>query len=133
MTRAFLLAAACIGLAGCNAGGGAPNANLPAMNVAFTWCSGTPAFTIGNIPATAKMLSFRMIDQQAPGYNHGGGTVPASGKATQTIIVRRLERLLHRAGTCRRLRSMTINGRSRLWMPADSPSRQAGRPEKFPE
>lgn len=85
MTRAFLLAAACIGLAGCNAGGGAPNANLPAMNVAFTWCSGTPAFTIGNIPATAKMLSFRMIDQQAPGYNHGGGTVPASGKATQTI------------------------------------------------
>lgn len=55
------------------------------MNLAFTWCSGSPQFAIGNIPATAKTLSFRMIDQQAQGYNHGGGTLPASGKPTQAV------------------------------------------------
>jgi phosphatidylethanolamine-binding protein (PEBP) family uncharacterized protein len=85
MRRAFFLAVACVGLAGCNAGGSAPSANLPMMNVAFNWCSGSPAFTVGNIPATAKTLSFRMIDQQAQSYNHGGGTVPATGKPTQSI------------------------------------------------
>lgn len=86
MFRTILVTAACLGLAGCNAGGSAPSANLAALNVAFKWCgSGSPEFTIGNIPAVAKTLNFRMIDQQAQGYNHGGGTVPAVGKSTQVI------------------------------------------------
>lgn len=86
MLRTLFVAATCLGLAGCNASGSAPSANLPALNVAFKWCGGgSPDFTVGNIPATAKTLNFRMIDQQAQGYMHGGGTVPASGKASQSI------------------------------------------------
>jgi len=86
MIRHLIWAAAGLLLVGCNAGGGAPNANLPALSVAFKWCGGgSPDFTIGNIPATAKTLNFRMIDQQAQGYNHGGGSVAASGKTTQIV------------------------------------------------
>lgn len=79
MLRISLVAAACLGLAGCNAGGSAPSANLPAMNVAFKWCgSGSPAFTVGNIPAGARTLRFKMVDRNVPTWNHGGGEVPAA-------------------------------------------------------
>jgi len=85
MSKVLYAVLACVALAGCNAGGSVPSANLPTMSVAFKWCSGSPEFTVGNIPAGAKTLNFRMVDQQAQGYNHGGGSVAASGKSNQTV------------------------------------------------
>lgn len=88
MRLAFIALVSGLALAGCNSTGTSTSdlAKLPNMTVSFKWCGGgSPDFTVGNIPATAKTLNFRMIDQQAQGYMHGGGTVPASGKATQSI------------------------------------------------
>ncbi|MFC5509250.1 hypothetical protein [Bosea massiliensis] len=79
MLRTMLVAAACLGLAGCNAGGSAPSANLPALNVAFKWCAaGSPTFTVGGLPKDAKTLRFKLVDRDAPAWNHGGGEVPAA-------------------------------------------------------
>ena len=79
MLRISLLAATCFVLAGCNAGGSPPAANLPSLNVAFKWCgSGSPAFTIGKIPADAKTLRFKLVDRDVPTWNHGGGEVLAA-------------------------------------------------------
>ncbi len=85
MRRLLLLGAACAGLAGCNTAGSGSTAGLPALNVAFTWCSGSPTFSVGNVPAATKTLNFRMIDQQAQGYPHGGGSVAFTGKGSAQI------------------------------------------------
>lgn len=55
------------------------------MAVAFRWCSASPDFTVGAIPAGTKTLSFRMIDKQVPSYNHGGGTYTHDGKPSAKV------------------------------------------------
>jgi phosphatidylethanolamine-binding protein (PEBP) family uncharacterized protein len=56
-----------------------------AMSASFSWngvaaCSGaSPAFTITQAPKGTTNLRLAMRDQNAPDYNHGGGTVAFSG------------------------------------------------------
>ena len=64
-----------------------------AMSASFSWngiaaCSGpSPAFSVTGAPAGTANLRFAMRDQNAPNYNHGGGTVPfAGGKVAQGAI-----------------------------------------------
>ncbi len=64
-----------------------------AMSASFSWagiaaCSGpSPAFTVTSAPAGTANLRFAMRDQNVPGFNHGGGTVPfAGGKVAQGAI-----------------------------------------------
>jgi phosphatidylethanolamine-binding protein (PEBP) family uncharacterized protein len=62
--------------------------NAAKLNVAFEWteksrCSRiSPPITITNIPAETKFLDFRMVDQNMPSYNHGGGMIAFSGSST---------------------------------------------------
>ena len=50
-------------------------------------CSGqpitspSPAFSMAGVPAGTAELEFRMIDLDAPGFNHGGGKVRYAGQA----------------------------------------------------
>lgn len=75
-----------LGLAACNStGSSVPPPGVPEMQVAFRWCSGSPEFAIGSIPAGTKSLDLRMVDHQAPAYRHGGGTVPHDGKNSAKI------------------------------------------------
>jgi phosphatidylethanolamine-binding protein (PEBP) family uncharacterized protein len=65
----------------------ASNAALAAdqLGVKFTWarteaCSSIPpAFGITNVPKETKYLSFKLVDQNLPGYDHGGGKVAYKG------------------------------------------------------
>lgn len=73
-----------VALAGCNAAsGGAGASNAPnSIRLSVNWCSGTPAFQVANVPKGTTTLSFKMVDRQAPGYPHGGGSVAYSGQAS---------------------------------------------------
>jgi phosphatidylethanolamine-binding protein (PEBP) family uncharacterized protein len=57
-----------------------------ALSAKFSWkginaCSGpSPAFQISGAPKGTVSLRFAMRDYHAPNYNHGGSTVPFSGK-----------------------------------------------------
>ena len=42
--------------------------------------SASPVFKLKGVPKTAKQLDFRMIDLNAPGYPHGGGSVSYKGQ-----------------------------------------------------
>jgi phosphatidylethanolamine-binding protein (PEBP) family uncharacterized protein len=55
------------------------------MNLSFRWCSATPEFTVSAVPAATKTLSFKMVDQQVPSYQHGGGTIAFDGKGSAKI------------------------------------------------
>ena len=58
------------------------------FGVDFSW-SGTsscfdpssPPFTLSGVPAGTKRLVFAMKDLDAPGFPHGGGSVPYSGQS----------------------------------------------------
>jgi phosphatidylethanolamine-binding protein (PEBP) family uncharacterized protein len=56
------------------------------MSVKFSWsgyqaCSTrSPAFTVSEVPANTARLGFNMIDQNAPDYPHGGGTIAYRGQ-----------------------------------------------------
>lgn len=39
-----------------------------------------PAFRLKGVPAGTKYIRFRLKDQDAPGYNHGGGVVAYKGQ-----------------------------------------------------
>lgn len=39
-----------------------------------------PVFTLKNVPAGTKFLSFNMTDLDKPSFNHGGGTIEYSGQ-----------------------------------------------------
>ena len=53
----------------------------------ITVCSGqpvnspSPAFTVTGVPAGAATLDFRMVDLDAPDFQHGGGKVRYSGQS----------------------------------------------------
>ena len=50
-------------------------------------CSGrpitspSPAFSLAGVPANTAELEFRMVDLDAPSFNHGGGKVRYAGRA----------------------------------------------------
>ncbi len=66
---------------------------LWAFEIGFDWgplklcTSGTPnvvdnpAFTLGDVPEGTRFIRFKLVDHDAPGYNHGGGTVAYQGQA----------------------------------------------------
>ena len=41
-----------------------------------------PIFTLTDVPEGTKILQFKMVDKNAPGYYHGGGKVEYSGQNT---------------------------------------------------
>jgi phosphatidylethanolamine-binding protein (PEBP) family uncharacterized protein len=82
--RTVLAALVVLGLSGGAAAKEA--ANVAAMPLDFTWagtkaCSSvSPAFTVSNVPAGTKWLSFKMVDLNVPSFQHGGGTVAFAGE-----------------------------------------------------
>ncbi len=63
-----------------------------AFSISFTWaglksCTNgnpnrvkNPAFRLGKVPAGTKYIRFRLVDKDAPNYNHGGGLVAYTGQ-----------------------------------------------------
>ena len=62
--------------------------NVAALHVEFSWegavaCSpASPAFTLRDLPDNTKVISFHMIDRDAPLFSHGGGKVAYRGGET---------------------------------------------------
>jgi len=52
-----------------------------AFSASFTWCAGSPRFTLQEIPAGTTQLQFAMTDLNKPSFHHGGGTVDYRGQA----------------------------------------------------
>lgn len=42
----------------------------------------SPAFKLKDVPDGTKFIRFKLTDKNAPGYNHGGGTVAWKGAGT---------------------------------------------------
>lgn len=40
-----------------------------------------PQFTLKDVPAGTKYIRFKLVDRDAPGYNHGGGVVAYTGQS----------------------------------------------------
>ena len=40
-----------------------------------------PRFTLKDVPAGTKYIRFKLVDRNAPSYNHGGGLVAYTGKS----------------------------------------------------
>lgn len=60
------------------------SSNAMPMSVKFSWsgyqaCS-PRSLTVSEVPANTARLGFNMIDQNAPDYPHGGGTVAYRGQ-----------------------------------------------------
>ena len=51
-----------------------------AFSASFTWCSGSPRFTLSNVPQGTAKLDLRMTDLNKPSFHHGGGTVDYGGQ-----------------------------------------------------
>ena len=52
-----------------------------AFSASFAWCSGSPSFTLTDVPQGTARLQFAMTDLNVPSFHHGGGTVAYSGQA----------------------------------------------------
>jgi phosphatidylethanolamine-binding protein (PEBP) family uncharacterized protein len=80
MQKKFALLS-CMFLIGCNQTGTGVtnNSTVRPIGVSFNWCSGSPAFNLTGVPKETRSLNFRMIDQQAPGFQHGGGSISYAG------------------------------------------------------
>ena len=52
-----------------------------AFSASFTWCAGSPRFTLQEIPAGTTQLQFAMTNLNKPSFHHGGGTVDYRGQA----------------------------------------------------
>jgi len=52
-----------------------------AFSASFAWCSGSPSFTLTDVPQGTVTLQFAMADLNVPSFHHGGGTVAYSGQA----------------------------------------------------
>ncbi len=67
---------------------------LRAFEIGFDWgplnlCTSgipnvvdNPTFVLSDVPEGTRVLLFRLVDHDAPGYDHGGGTVVYRGQAT---------------------------------------------------
>jgi len=53
-----------------------------AFTATFSWCSGSPAFTLKSVPKGTAKIEFWMRDLNKPEYNHGGGTVAYKGQSS---------------------------------------------------
>ncbi len=51
-----------------------------AFSASFAWCSGSPSFTLTDVPPGTAKLQFAMTDLNVPSFHHGGGTVAYSGQ-----------------------------------------------------
>ena len=51
-----------------------------AFSASFTWCSGSPRFTLSDVPSGTAKLDLRMTDLNKPSFHHGGGTVDYRGQ-----------------------------------------------------
>ncbi len=51
-----------------------------AFSASFAWCSGSPSFTLTDVPHGTTRLQFAMTDLNVPSFRHGGGTVAYSGQ-----------------------------------------------------
>jgi phosphatidylethanolamine-binding protein (PEBP) family uncharacterized protein len=51
-----------------------------AFSVSFAWCSGSPNFTLTDVPPGTTKLQFAMTDLNVPSFHHGDGTVAYSGQ-----------------------------------------------------
>lgn len=80
--RVGIVTVGVLALVGCNAtSGGTGASSAPnTIRLSVNWCSGSPAFQLGNVPKGTSTLNFRMVDRQAPGYPHGGGSVAYNGQ-----------------------------------------------------
>ncbi len=52
------------------------------FSFSFKWCSGSPSFTLTNVPSGTAKLDLRMMDYQAPSYHHGGGVLVYKNQKT---------------------------------------------------
>jgi phosphatidylethanolamine-binding protein (PEBP) family uncharacterized protein len=58
-------------------------ADASAFSMSFRWCgSGSPVFTLSDVPKGTTSLQFHMVDLDVPSFNHGGGTVTYKGQST---------------------------------------------------
>jgi len=51
-----------------------------AFSASFAWCSGSPSFTLTDVPQGTARLQFAMTDLNVPRFHHGGGTVAYGGQ-----------------------------------------------------
>lgn len=51
-----------------------------AFSASFSWCSGSPRFTLTDVPQGTAKLDFHMTDLNKPSFHHGGGTVDYHGQ-----------------------------------------------------
>jgi len=51
-----------------------------AFSASFAWCSGSPSFTLTDVPPGTAGLQFAMTDLNVPSFHHGGGTIAYSGQ-----------------------------------------------------
>jgi hypothetical protein len=54
-----------------------------AFEISFKWCGGSsPAFSLTDVPKGTTSIMFNMVDNDAPNYRHGGGSVTYTGQAS---------------------------------------------------
>jgi phosphatidylethanolamine-binding protein (PEBP) family uncharacterized protein len=53
-----------------------------AFSASFRWCSGSPSFTLADVPAGTTALRFAMTDLNVPSFHHGGGQIAYGGETT---------------------------------------------------
>jgi hypothetical protein len=53
---------------------------IPRCNDGYPNRVPSPVFTLGGVPGGTAMIEFQMVDRDAPGYYHGGGSVRYSGQ-----------------------------------------------------
>jgi phosphatidylethanolamine-binding protein (PEBP) family uncharacterized protein len=59
------------------------SADASAFSMSFRWCgSGSPVFSLSEVPKGTTTLQFHMVDLDVPSYNHGGGTVAYKGQSS---------------------------------------------------
>ena len=51
-----------------------------AFSASFAWRSGSPSFTLTDVPQGTERLQFAMTDLNVPSFHHGGGMVAYSGQ-----------------------------------------------------
>ena len=51
-----------------------------AFSASFSWCAGSPRFSLQDVPAGTAQLQFAMTDLNKPSFHHGGGTVDYHGQ-----------------------------------------------------
>lgn len=77
-SRATVLGVIALGLGLLQFAGAAP---AYAFSAGFAWCSGSPNFSLRDVPEGTVTLQFAMTDLDKPAFHHGGGTVGYRGQS----------------------------------------------------